>query len=64
MARQRKKSNDSNIAKSFENVNKIFSSESAEQRAQREGEAKVRRAAQLKEQARDVLTHNSGGKTG
>jgi hypothetical protein len=62
MTQQRKKANDLKIQKSFKDVNSIFQGESAEQRTQREGRARIERASKLRDQADQVTRGASGGK--
>jgi hypothetical protein len=62
--RKNRKSNNSNITKSWSDVNKIFHTENPLQRQQREAAEIVKRAERLKEQAREVLTESSGGTQG
>lgn len=62
--KENRKSNNSNITKSWSAVNEIFNTESPFQRQQREAGETVNRAERLKEQAREVLTENSGGTQG
>jgi hypothetical protein len=64
MSQRQKRSNDSNIAKTWSDVNKIFNTESPLQRQQRQAQEQLKRAERLKQQAREVMTENSGGSQG